>query len=313
MNPVSEPVKTVGSLGETEFERRLVGDGLSIQFGPFLGRVQLNVEGICEPLYGLYEHFPIVEGSEVHSFHVALRSVRSPLKPFKRQVRFTVDGRAPHEDMPFEHALPVLEWGINLVIALRFHCNLMLHAAVVERNGFCMLMPAMPGDGKTTLSAALTQRGWRLFSDEFGLIRPGSEQMIPLPRPLALKNASIDVIRDFAPEAHIGPSTPGTRKGTVAHLRPSRDSIERAGETAPAGLIVFPRWTEGADLRLEPMGKADAFMNLGSNAFNFELQGEEGYDTVAAMIERSDCYSFNYSNLDEAVTVLTELSDARSG
>jgi HprK-related kinase A len=286
-------------------------EGLALRFGPFIGRLKLDVPGLAEPLFELYRFNEVIEDPGVHSFHAAMTSHRSRSNPFRRWVRFTVDGQAPHEDMPFEQALPVLEWGINLVIALRYHCYLMLHAAVVERNGECMLMPAMPGDGKTTLSAALAQRGWRLFSDEFGLIRPGSDQMIPLPRPPALKNQSIEIIQSFEPSAHIGPSTAGTRKGTVAHLRPSQGSVARASETAPVGLIVFPRWDEGAQLALEPMGKADAFMTLGSNAFNFELQGEEGYDTVAALVDRADCYSLNYSKLDDAIEALNQLSDQR--
>ena len=133
----------------------------------------------------------------------------------RRCVRFLVDGRAPHEDLPARQALAVLEWGLNLVIALRMHCYLMLHSAVLERAGRGLLLPAAPGFGKSTLCAALANRGWRLLSDEFGLIRSGTTDLLPLPRPIALKNESIDVIRAFAPDAYIGPSIPNTRKGTV--------------------------------------------------------------------------------------------------
>ena len=64
-----------------------------------------------------------------------------------------------------------------------------------------MLLPAAPGSGKTTLCAGLSLRGWRLLSDEFGLIRPGTTDLVPVPRPMALKNESIDVIRQFDREA----------------------------------------------------------------------------------------------------------------
>ena len=50
-------------------------------------------------------------------------------------MRFIVDGRVPHEDLPAAQALAVFEWGLNLVIALRSHRFLMLHAAVLERGG----------------------------------------------------------------------------------------------------------------------------------------------------------------------------------
>jgi predicted ATPase len=46
----------------------------------------------------------------------------------------------------------------------------MLHAAVVEKNGKALILPALPGSGKSTLSAALAMNGWRFLSDEFTMI-----------------------------------------------------------------------------------------------------------------------------------------------
>ncbi|HQX48181.1 MAG TPA: HprK-related kinase A, partial [Steroidobacteraceae bacterium] len=219
-----------------------------------------------------------------------------------------VDGRAPHEDMPAGQALPVLEWGINLVIALRYHCYLMLHAAVLERGGRALLLPAWPGHGKTTLCAALAHRGWRLFSDEFGLVRPGTRELVPIPRPMPLKNASIDVIRRFAPEAFLGPVIPGTRKGTIAHVRPPAQSVARARETAPAAWIVFPRWEAGATLSLEEMPKSAGYMQLATNAFNYEMLGEPGFETARGLVDGARCYRLVYSDLDEAVAALGALT-----
>jgi HprK-related kinase A len=212
--------------------------------------------------------------------------------------------------MPVSQALPVFEWGLNLVIALRSHSFLMLHSAVLERNGKALLLPAMPGHGKTTLCAGLSHRGWRSFSDEFGLIRPGTHEMIPLPRPMALKNESIEVIGDFAPEAFIGPSTPNTRKGTVAHLKPTADSVARQNENAPVGMIVFPKWVKGASLNLRPISKGESFMGLATNAFNYELLGEAAFRTVGDLVSTADCYRLEYSDLEEATRRLNELADA---
>ncbi len=218
----------VEALTLDEFRARLKGGGLGLRVGPFDFRIQARVAGLYEPLYVLYSGYPVLDHERVFSAHVQLRERRSLRTGFVRKVRFSVDGRVPHEDMPAEQAIAVLEWGINLVVALRFHCFLMLHAAVLERNGFALLMPAAPGCGKTTLCAALAYRGWRLLSDEFGLLRPGTLSLLPIPRPMPLKNESIGVIRAFLPEAILGPEIPGTRKGTVAHVRPPASSFEGA-------------------------------------------------------------------------------------
>jgi HprK-related kinase A len=301
---------SVSGLSLNEFGDVLGGRGLGVQIGPFSALVGTDIGSLTEPLYRLYEDYPLLPQDSVYSFHARLQKRRASPRFYRRLVRFSVDGRTPHEDMPVAQALPVLEWGLNLVVALRCHCFLMLHAAVLERNGRALLMPAAPGDGKTTLCAGLAQRGWRTFSDELGLVRPDTVEMIPIPRPMALKNESIEVIREFAPDAHIGPATPNTRKGTVAHLKPTAESIARQAEAAPASMIVFPRWVAGAELSLQEVTKGEGFMRLATNAFNYELLGEAAFRTVRDIVTGARSYRLIYSDLEEATARLGELADS---
>lgn len=303
---------TIFELSQQAFERLLRGPGIGLQIGPFNARIRVDVAGLSDVLYRFYRDHPVLDNESVHSFNVCLQRMRAFPRVYRKMVRFTVDGRKPHEDMPVAQALPVFEWGLNLVIALRSHSFLMLHAAVLERNGKALLLPAMPGHGKTTLCAGLSHRGWRTFSDEFGLIRPGSLEMIPVPRPMALKNESIDIIRDLAASAHIGPITPNTRKGTVAHVKPTAESVARQNEKAPVGMIVFPRWVKGASSKLQPISKAESFMLLATNAFNYELLGEAAFTTVRDLVSGADCYRLEYSDLEEVTVRLNELADANA-
>jgi HprK-related kinase A len=305
----TDTLRTVSELSQDAFGELLRGSGIGVKIGPFNARIRTNVRSLNEPLYRFYEDYPLLKDDAVYSFHAQLQTRYAFPRLYRRVVRFSVDGRTPHEDMPVEHALPVLEWGLNLVIALRSHCYLMLHAAVLERNGGALILPAAPGDGKSTLCAGLSHRGWRTLSDEFGLIRPDSREMIPVPRPIALKNASIDVIRDFAPEGYVGPTTPNTRKGTVAHLKPTSGSIARQAESAQATIFVFPRWVAGAPLSLQEVSKAEGFMLLANNAFNYELLGEAAFRTVRDLISGAGCYRLIYSDLEEATARLSELAD----
>jgi HprK-related kinase A len=301
---------SVSGLTLNEFGGALSGRGLGVQIGPFSALVGTDIDSLTEPLYRLYEDYPLLPQDSVYSFHVRLLKKRASPRFYRHLVRFSVDGRTPHEDMPAEQALPVLEWGLNLVVALRCHCFLMLHSAVLERNGRALLLPAAPGDGKTTLCAGLAHRGWRTLSDEFGLIRPDTCDMIPIPRPMALKNESIEIIREFAPDAYIGPATSGTRKGTVAHVKPSAESIARQSEAASASMIVFPRWVAGAELSLQEMTKGEGFMRLATNAFNYELLEEAAFRTVRDIVSGARCYRLVYSDLEEATARLSELADS---
>jgi HprK-related kinase A len=301
----------VGEFAPREWRAQLRGPGIGVRVGPFDLHLRIDDPDVHEPLRILYQNHAVLDDNRVFSCHAELMRVWHLGRHPGQRVRFKVDGVVPHEDMPVGQGLAVLEWGINLAIAMRFHGFLMLHAAVLERAGGALLLPAAPGFGKTTLCAGLAHRGWRLFSDEFGLLRPQDIRLTPLPRPMPLKNESIEVMRRFAPQATFGPVIPNTRKGTVVHVRPPPDSVARAEETAPAAWIVFPRWTAGESLMLEEVPRTEAFMKLATNAFNYDLLGEPAFETVRALVESARCFELVYSDLSEAVAVLTALADGQ--
>jgi HprK-related kinase A len=305
------PARTVGDLSPAEFAELLTGPGLPVRIGPFDTSILVRVTDLNEPLYRLYRDYPLLDRDRVFNFHVELHQRRRYRMAGEKLVRFIVDGRAPHEDMPAEQALAVLEWGINLVIALRAHRFVMLHAAVLEHGGRALVMPASPGDGKTTLCAGLAHRGWRLLSDEFGLMSPGTDELIPIPRPMALKNESIDVIRAFAPAAELGPIIPNTRKGTISHVKPPPDSVRESDRGAPVGWVVFPRWIENAELTVQEVPRADGFMVLASNSFNYELRGESAFNSLRSAIDRARCFDLIYSDLQQAVDAMQEFANGR--
>jgi HprK-related kinase A len=153
-------------------------------------------------------------------------------------------------------------------------------------------------------------RGWRLLSDEFGLVRPGDPELRfhPLPRPVPLKNASIDVIRRFVPEAVIGPTFPKTRKGDVAHVMAPIESQQRYREPAPAGWILFPRYQQGSDTQVETLGGNWTFLKLSSNSFNYALQGAAGFETVRGLVDRCPAWALQYSDLDDALGTVDRLT-----
>ena len=299
----------VADLSEWEVESALEGAGLPVILGPFVCRLQVDCPALVPVLHRLYANYELAQADSVFTFHPRLQTLQSWGPERWRRVRFSVDGKVPHEDMPFAHALPTLEWGINLVIAMRAHWYLMLHAAVLEKNGFALVLPGTPGSGKTTLAAALSAAGWRLFSDEFGLVRGTDPTLVPVPRPMVLKNESIEVIRERVSDRFMGPSIAGTRKGTVAHFVPGKNDIARAAEVAPPRWVIFPTWSEGANCELAPVDPIEGFMGLSTNAFNYELLGESAFKALAGIVDRAAFYRLRYTNLDDAIDVLDELAD----
>jgi HprK-related kinase A len=235
--------------------------------------------------------------------------LRRYLRP---QLNLLVDGKHPFDPFPADTPLPLLEWGVNWCIGSRCNQHLLLHAGAVERYGRAVLLPALPGSGKSTLTAALMARGYRLLSDEFGVVRMHDTQLLPMLRPVALKNESIDVIKRFAPQAVIGPVYPKTRKGSVAHLAPDADSVRRRKHPASPALILFPRFERGAGVSVEPMPKSRAFSRVSVNSFNYGLLGPDAFDAVGRLVDACDAYRLRYGNLDEALAVIDGLLASRA-
>jgi HprK-related kinase A len=299
---------TVNQIPFQEFLMLLQNQGLKVAMGPFNVRIQTRHQPLIKQLYMLYSHYRLVH-DEIIEFHVHINTERSLKNPLRLNVRFLIDGQSPFESFPEEHALALLEWGINLAIAVRVNHLLLLHSAVVEKKGAVALFPAWPGSGKTTLCTALCHRGFRLFSDEFGLMDYQRGVFYPIPRLMPLKNESIAVIRKHLPQAVIGQPIPNTHKGTVAHVRPPEESMQLSGNAAKARWIIFPKWIAQAATRLEPVADAEAFMLLASNAFNYEVLGASGFRAVEQLVASCDCYTLTYSDLDEVTAALHHLVD----
>lgn len=288
-------------LPEHEIERALFGDGLGLDFGLVRVRVRSDVAELAPVLRSVYGALPVTAAEAFHDITARIAHVRGPRSFVRPQVTFWLDGEAPFEPFPADTHLPLLEWGVNWAIAMRCNQHLLLHAGVVERDGRAVLLPALPASGKSTLTAALVSRGFRLLSDEFAVVRLADRMVLPLPRAIALKNASIEVMRAFAPRAVIGPEFPKTRKGRVAHLAPDAASVAARDVPAFPALIVFPAYTPGAAAAAEPYPKSRAFAKLSVNAFNYELLGPEGFDAVGAVVARCACYQLRFGDLDAAI------------
>jgi HprK-related kinase A len=188
---------------------------------------------------------------------------------------------------------------------------MMLHAGTIAFGDHAMILPGTPGSGKSTLSAALHLSGARLLSDEFGLVRPETADLLPLPRGIPLKNASIEAILAFNPAAPLGPTYPKTRKGRVRHLRPHADSLRHQDRAAVPRWLVFPKYVAGATEVLTPLSKLEAFRQLAFNCFNYTLLGETGFEAVDRIVRSVDCYTFTFSRLESAVPALQALADGR--
>ncbi|MBF0371535.1 MAG: HprK-related kinase A [Magnetococcales bacterium] len=300
----------LGELSAAEITSRLKGLGLRWQLGPFTVELKGAPPNLADQLRLIYGEHPLFREpwQEVADFHVRLlpgRGVRRWLRP---QVHFYIDGPSPFAPFPRDHALPLLEWGLNFCIASRANHYLLLHTASLARGERGLILPGVPGSGKSTLAAALALSGWRLFSDEFALIRPDNGEMIPLVRPVALKNESIPAIRAYHPGVQLGPAFDKTRKGTVAHLPPPVGSVADINQPATPTWVICPRYQPDAPTTLTPLPKSQGALRIAANAFNYEILGPRAFEVVSQMAKGCRLFELSYSDLAEAVQVIEGLA-----
>ena len=295
-------------LAESELLARMRGAGIVLSTGPFVVRIGSSIRELAAPMRLLYGDHSLAREDGVVDADVRIDPPPSLRRWIAPQVIAYIDGERPFHPFPRRLAFPMLEWVLNWCLFNRPHQYLILHAAVVERGGRALLLPGEPGAGKSTLCAGLILRGWRLLSDEVAIVRPSTGELLAVPRPVALKEESLEVIRSFEPAAVLGPSFPETRKGTVTHLRPPPDSVFRSHEAATARWIVFPRYETGAETRLQSVRKAETLLRAGRNGFNYSLLGAAGFESLADLVDACDGYDLVYGRLHEAVEHLTALA-----
>jgi HprK-related kinase A len=297
----------ISALAEGELAARMRDEGVCLRTGPFVTQLRSAIDDVARDIHTLYGNYELQDRSGFIDFDIRLIRPRGPRRWWRPQVQFMFDGGIPFKPLPLSQAFPMFEWGLNWCIASNMHRYLLLHAAVVARDDRAMILPGQPGSGKSTLCAALVSRGWRLLSDEMGVVVPASGELLPVPRPVSLKNESIDVIRAFAPAAVIGRSWEDTRKGTVAHMGAPENSVLEERMAAVPYCVVAPKYSRDGGIQINAESKAQMFMYLAKNSFNYHVLGPQGFVALGRVIDRCACYHLTFNDLAGAVATIEDL------
>lgn len=225
---------------------------------------------------------------------------------YKSQARFLCDEREPFKPLEANQAYAMLEWGMNWTVAAHELQYAIVHSAVLAKDDKAILFPAPPGSGKSTLTAHLSQNGWRLLSDEMALIVPDTNQVIPFVRPICLKNSSIALAKQWFPESVFSTVAADTHKGDVIHMAPPKAAFEQSRTAATIVGIVYPNYKVDRKLDIYQLNMTQSFMQLVDNSFNFTAIGKSSFDTIASLIEKTKHFEIFYNDLNEVDLFLTE-------
>lgn len=292
--------------------RSLRGGGLHLCTGAFTAHLQIQTPTLIDEFVQMYGDYPLVEPAGIDDFHVRIGPPSLLRRFVAPQVVNWVDDEQLIEPLPLDQAFPCLESALNLAVAYLDVAPLVVHSAVLERDGRALVMPAPSGSGKSTLCAAMSWRGWRLLSDEMAVFCFDTGRLLANPRPVSLKNQAVEVMRAFEPRACFSRVYGNTSKGDIAYMRAPEDAVTRAHESAAPGLLVAPMFRAGAALSIREMDRTEAFRWLTDNAVNYASLLQHGFDTVTHFIENAGLYSLTYSNLEEAIGAIQQLHERQA-
>lgn len=287
----------LGNIPKEDIARALLGEGLSLQVSDFRCLIRSDTGLLTQPLSLLYQDYSASETrSGFYDFQINLRRRRSGRSS---EVEFSWEGASPFPELPISQTHPLFEWGLNWCIATLSGADIVIHAAVVEKDGAALVLPGQPGSGKSTLCAELALSGWRLLSDELTIISVQTGLVRPIPRPISLKHASIDIIGSRFPTVDMTEPVTDTRKGPIAYVRPPTSAVVAWATPVPVRKVIFPRYRENCDFSFQPVTRAQALTRLLENTFNVGLIGRAGFEVLARSISTADCYLVEYSQLND--------------
>ena len=287
----------LAALPQAAIESGLRKGGVCLDVGTFRFRVRSNCSVLADPLCQLYSAYPAsLDTSVLVDFEIELRRNQ---KFWAREVEFIWEGKSPFPPLPISQTHPLFEWGLNWVIATLSGNDVVIHSAVVEKNGWALILPGDPGSGKSTLCATLALDNWRLLSDELTIIDRNTLAVRPVPRPISLKDQSIRLVQSTFPDTYLTKPISDTRKGDIAYAKPCDRSVLAVDQTAPIGMILYPRYKPESPLEITSISKAFALAKLLENTFNVGLLGKQGVVDAARAIDNAKCFQISYSRFDD--------------
>jgi hypothetical protein len=183
-----------------------------------------------------------------------------------------------------------------------------IHAGVVSDGKRCVLLPAAPGSGKSTLTAALIHAGYEFFSDEVALLEDRTLHVRPVPLAICVKDSGIDALADRFPvlrDIAIHARGDGKR---VAYMPPPAKSLPARDEARPVAALIFPRYTSGAEASLVPLRRGDALHRLMGECLTVaEPLDSHRVETIVRWIARIPCHALRYGSTDAALASIASV------
>ena len=188
-------------------------------------------------------------------------------------------------------------------------CLMAMHAAAVGLNNECIILPAMSGNGKSTLTAALVGSGFEYYTDELVLVTYNTHRVISAQVGIGLKPESWPVLMKFHPDL-ASLTTHYRQDGKYVRylIPPTLSSHRKNNEMLTSRVLIFPAYQPGQAVSVSPITSADALCRLAEAGY--DVKGgldRERVEELIAWISMQQCYELCFDDLDEVIAEIRRL------
>jgi len=184
--------------------------------------------------------------------------------------------------------------------------SVIFHAAAVAKEGVGMLIPAIGGSGKTTLSAYLMARGYQFLNDDAVPLLTDEPVLFPAPICLSIKHGSWPVLANDFPEMAALREF-GNDERRFKYLSPRDHQI--CTEPVPCRLILLPDYSPNhRETLLEPVPAVAVFQDIIEGGCIMDRPVDPvKLGGVVSWLDGIACYRISYSQLADAHRVIDGL------
>jgi Coenzyme PQQ synthesis protein D (PqqD) len=217
-----------------------------------------------------------------------------------------VDGVPADRCREIDALAPLVKSRFRRMSVDRHRFLLEVHAGVVAVDGACLLLPGAPGQGKTTLTAALCRADFRYFSDEVALLELPNLAVRPMPLSLGIKPGAVEVLASRYEAIRDLPVHAREDEQRVRYLNPDvhPDDLRAA---LPVRWIVFPSYAPDAVTRLSPISRAQGLRRLMDECVVLpQLLDECQVQAMVQWLRGVECFELPLNSLDVAVDLVRQ-------
>ena len=180
-----------------------------------------------------------------------------------------------------------------------------LHAGAVSDGKRCVLMPGLPGCGKSTLTAALALEGFHYVCEDIAPVTRNTWSVASVRTRICLREGGWMALKQKYPDLETVRG--GRRWGNqLRYLTPAVNEKELT--RLPVHCIVFPEYTPEAAFQLSPITSEEKLARLlQTGAWFSDPQDEERIKELLAWIQATPGYQLRYRDFEEAKASINNL------